>query len=84
MRENRRARRDILIVVICTLVVTALVVLGVAAVTRFPHLYENLVAWRWRIFLAMAVLPFTILGIAIVAFALLARLTKPHDRGPIS
>jgi uncharacterized membrane protein len=84
MHGNRRARRDLLIVLICTLVVVGVVALGVAAVNRFPYLYENFVAWRWRIFLAMAVLPFTILGIAIVAFALLARLTKPHDRGPIS
>lgn len=84
MSRKRSARRDLFIVLICILVVIGLVALGVAAVNRFPHLYENFAAWKWRIFLAMAVLPFTILGIAVVAFALLARLTKPHDRGPIS
>lgn len=84
MRARRRVRRDLIIVLICTAAVIGLVALGISVVNRTPHLYENFIAWRWRIFLAMAILPFTILGIACVAFFLLGRLTRPHDRGPIS
>jgi hypothetical protein len=84
MRGKRRVRRDLIIVLIYAALIAGLVAFGVIAVNRVPHLYENFIAWRWRIFLAMAVLPFTILGVACVAFALLGRLTRPHDRGPIS
>jgi hypothetical protein len=84
MRRKRRVRRDLTIVLIFTVFVAGFVALGVIAVNRLPYLYENLIAWRWRIFLAMAILPFTILGVACAAFALLGRLTRPHDRGPIS
>jgi hypothetical protein len=84
MREKRRVRRDLIIVLVFTTIVAGLVALGVTAANHMPHLYENFIAWRWRIFLGMAILPFTVLGIACVAFFLLGRLTRPHDRGPIS
>ncbi|BCJ90986.1 hypothetical protein IZ6_17210 [Terrihabitans soli] len=84
MRGIRRSRRDIVITFVGMAVVVGLVAFGVSAVNHFPHLYEDFTAWKWRIVLAMTILPFTILGIGCVAFFVLGRLIGPRDRGPIS
>lgn len=84
MTRERRARRDLIIALIGVAVVLGLTAAGVAAVNRFPYLYENFIAWRWRILLGMAMLPLAVLLIAYVVFAILAWLMRRYDSGSIS
>jgi hypothetical protein len=84
MRGQRRVKRDMAVILISAVVLFGIIMLGVEAVNRFPHLYEDFAAWKWRIFLGMAVLPLTILGFACGAFALLGWLMRSRGGGPIS
>jgi hypothetical protein len=84
MRRHKRAKRDIAIILLSLLAVCGLVALGVDVANRFPQIYKDFASWKWRIFLGMALLPFTILIFACGAFALLGRLTRGGDGGPIS